>query len=289
MNFRRPFAAMLLASLLALPAPHASAQTLEPDRRPAGIEAGSGSASAPDWFEQLGDDGRSLLGAPLRWDSRTWKRVGLACGAVAILMAADGAARERLVTGPYRTPQNALDLVGPLGQEYSWAVLAGFYGAGRVTGNERAMAVAQDGLKASLIAAGIVTPAIQALAGRARPDTDGGGRTFLSGGSSFPSGHTTQAFALAGVIASHDARWWVDLVAYALASGVGWSRIANDAHFLSDVVAGALIGVSVGRAVVRMNDERRITIEPFVIEDGGGVVFRMDAGSLRGLFRRGRP
>lgn len=72
---------------------------------------------------------------------------------------------------------------------------------------------------------------------------------------SFPSGHTSTAFSLAAV-ADHHYGWKVGLPAYALASGIGLSRIESDRHHLSDVLAGATVGFIVGRTVARLDGER---------------------------------
>ena len=44
---------------------------------------------------------------------------------------------------------------------------------------------------------------------------------------------------------------------YGLAASVGFARMYQDNHWLSDVVASAAIGVSVGKAVVAINRQRR--------------------------------
>ncbi len=60
---------------------------------------------------------------------------------------------------------------------------------------------------------------------------------------SFPSGHTTASFALATAVAI---RWpAAGRIAFALAALVGLSRVAVGMHYPSDVLAGALVGVSV--------------------------------------------
>ena len=69
---------------------------------------------------------------------------------------------------------------------------------------------------------------------------------------SFPSGHTSQAFAMASV-AQHHYGWKIGVPAYALAGLMGASRIHEDKHWLSDVVAGAALGYIAGRTVVRVN------------------------------------
>ena len=58
---------------------------------------------------------------------------------------------------------------------------------------------------------------------------------------SFPSGHTATTFALAVVLAWHFPLWVLPLLALAVI--IGYSRVYVGVHFLSDVVAAALIGV----------------------------------------------
>src|SRR5204862_459002 len=74
---------------------------------------------------------------------------------------------------------------------------------------------------------------------------------------SFPSGHTTQAFTVASVISAHYDSPWIGAMAYTVASLVGYARHEHQAHWPSDIVAGAAIGIGVGRTVVRLNEENR--------------------------------
>lgn len=61
----------------------------------------------------------------------------------------------------------------------------------------------------------------------------------------FPSGHTTQAFAAATLFSDHFARhkWWLSALSYGTASSVGVLRILNNRHWISDVIAGAGLGI----------------------------------------------
>ena len=72
----------------------------------------------------------------------------------------------------------------------------------------------------------------------------------LSNSSSFPSGHTTTAFAIATVLvlALKNAKW--QLVILIIALGVGYSRIYLGQHFLGDVLAGIFIGTVSGLVCV---------------------------------------
>jgi undecaprenyl-diphosphatase len=101
---------------------------------------------------------------------------------------------------------------------------------------------------ASVALSGIAANVIKVIVGRGRPkllDQMGftGFQPFTLDGAfhSFPSGHTNTAFALAIAISFLIPRWRGGLLA--LASVVGFSRIAVDAHFLTDVIGGAALAV----------------------------------------------
>ena len=62
---------------------------------------------------------------------------------------------------------------------------------------------------------------------------------------SFPSGHTAQAFAAATFMAreyGHKSIWY-SIGAYTVATGVGAMRVMNNRHWMSDVLVGAGIGI----------------------------------------------
>ncbi|SEA47530.1 PAP2 superfamily protein [Arachidicoccus rhizosphaerae] len=62
---------------------------------------------------------------------------------------------------------------------------------------------------------------------------------------SFPSGHSLQVFATATMLSEEykDRFSWMPYAAYGFASGVGLLRIANNKHYLGDVLVGAGLGV----------------------------------------------
>ncbi|MDR3675244.1 MAG: phosphatase PAP2 family protein [Acidobacteriota bacterium] len=73
----------------------------------------------------------------------------------------------------------------------------------------------------------------------------------LAGHGSFPSGHTIAAFSIATVFARrYGSHRWVPWVAYGSAGLIGFSRITLQAHFPSDVFAGAAFGYVISRYVV---------------------------------------
>jgi membrane-associated phospholipid phosphatase len=147
------------------------------------------------------------------------------------------------------------------------------WGAGRVFDRPT---MADVGLHTteSMVAATVGVTVVKMLVGRARPSVSvehpndvGFGRGFTRGEEyrSFPSGHTATAFAVASALTAEvmrrdpGSRWAAGVPLYAAASMVGWSRMYDDRHWASDVVAGAGFGTVAGFAVVRYHHARAST------------------------------
>ncbi|HSM98626.1 MAG TPA: phosphatase PAP2 family protein [Gallionella sp.] len=224
-------------------------------------------------------DVKHVLTAPTRWQDQEWQNLGLAAvGVIGVAAIIDRPVRDEMRR---HAPNNNRFMlkVERFGAEYSIGVLGGFYLAG-VIGNETAADVARDGLAASIIASGMITPTLKFITGRARPRENAGIAKFhpfsigYSPNSSFPSGHTTQAFALASVIANHYEETWVTCASYSVAGLVGVARSYHDAHFASDVLSGALIGTLVGKSVVAHNKPqhaRNVVVLPEIAPGSVGV------------------
>ncbi|MEO8019610.1 MAG: phosphatase PAP2 family protein [Pseudomonadota bacterium] len=91
-------------------------------------------------------------------------------------------------------------------------------------------------------------------AGRDRPDATSDSNAWRSGGNSFPSMHTSAAFAIGTVFAESGNdryRWFRRALGYGVAAYTGYARLDHNAHWLSDTVAGAAIGISTARYVLR--------------------------------------
>ena len=158
---------------------------------------------------------------------------------------------------------------GTLGHPGALLIGAGTYAFGRISNHPTATDIGLHTTEAVLLASG-VTEVLKGVAGRERPSDDPTEpheflpfHGFLSHPhSSFPSGHTTAAFAFATSITEETARYWPHAVRFVAPAGygaatlVGLSRIYNNEHWASDVMMAAAVGTLSGFATVRFMHAR---------------------------------
>lgn len=101
-------------------------------------------------------------------------------------------------------------------------------------------------------AAGIAVQIVKYTAGRTRPELWLGPFQHVRAAStSFPSGHTVGAFALAGVLMLSSPSRTMRIAAFLLALSVAVSRVLAFRHWTSDVLASAAIGMILAAVAVR--------------------------------------
>lgn len=124
----------------------------------------------------------------------------------------------------------------------------------------------QSGVAHAAVA--LLANGLKHLIGRPRPRfTHSGGFQFWpswsSGLDSFPSGHTSASFAVATVLARYLPRTaWL---CYGIATWVAMSRIWRGSHFPTDILAGVILGVTVGMVASRPLHEWRESLGQAVL------------------------
>ncbi|MEW5913865.1 MAG: phosphatase PAP2 family protein [Thermodesulfobacteriota bacterium] len=117
---------------------------------------------------------------------------------------------------------------------------------------------------AAVVVSGLATQVFKHLVGRPRPRLhqpiwQGLMPTFDSDWHSFPSGHAATSFALAAVLASRYPDW--GFLFYGLAVFVACGRLLSGSHYLSDTLAGAVLGLMVGWLLAAWDRRRRRVAE----------------------------
>lgn len=187
----------------------------------------------------------------------------------------------------FRRSSTGVELIASPG---AYIIGGGLYAVGRLGHFDRVADLGWHGTEAVLFAQGI-TFVLKGAVGRGRPFLTNGedpgdyhmGKGFTSGNwSSFPSGHTSTAFAAAAAVTNETTRWWprsewvVGPIMYAGATAVGLSRMYHSRHWASDVALGAAIGTFSGRKVVQYahghpgNKLDRLMLRTSVVPDGHG-------------------
>lgn len=215
-------------------------------------------ATPPDFANPLSTIGH-VATSPLRWSGDEW----LIAGGVVAVGFASATLDDEVRAAMRRNNSGLNDGIREIGYDYGAPEFAGpaaigFYLVGAVTGNAW---IRGTGLMLieSMVTIGLVQIPARIIAGRARPRADEGNASFnLFKGAdqnhaSFISGHSAIAFAASTVLSRRIDNTWATIGLYTLASLTPWARLYEDDHWLSDTVAGSLLGFLIGSAVVEYN------------------------------------
>jgi hypothetical protein len=198
-------------------------------------------------------DGGAIATAPFRFEGRDWVETAVISGGIVFVGTRDDRVDAWVQNHRSKQTDDFARIVTPLGSWAAVGVSVVALGGGLVSHDKRLLDTGRDAVEAEILAAGITTPVLKYAVGRVRPGDGADADEFRpsSGNSSLPSGHATEAFAVASVLSARADGWVVPVLSYTLASCVGYARVHDRAHWASDVIAGGLIGTLIGRTIVR--------------------------------------
>jgi len=166
--------------------------------------------------------------------------------------------------------RDASPVITKMGSWGAWATAGLFLGVGLIGGDHRPV---ETGVLAAtaMMESSLLVWFLKGMSGRQRPSYAAGvdhwsgpagffkryQQGYEDAYDSFPGGHTIAAFSLATVVAmEYRETVWVPILSYAVATGVGLSRVTLSRHWLSDVLVGGVLGHLIGRLVVRNHRQR---------------------------------
>ncbi len=214
-------------------------------------------------ISQFGRESFLFIRQPFRWNGKDWLNVGILAAGTALLTLADQPLRN-VTQGKQRYFYSAPVEGGRIyGEWYSIGGVAGIFGLyGLIAGDTAAKKVSIELLQAGLYSEAVTT-VLKMVIGRARPYMNEGARSLHpfaginTDYNSFPSGHSTSAFALSTVMSRHAKSDIVKILAYIPAGLTLFSRIYQDKHWVSDELVGAGVGFFVGNWVVDLHESKR--------------------------------
>lgn len=220
------------------------------------------------YFKKYWTDTKAIVVSPVKWDSKDWTKLGVFVVTESGLSFADQSVKDFFQSHKNNTESFiSTHILEGFGAEHSFIVISGILTYGMLAKDKKYVSTALLAFE-SFALASLVTRIPKTLVGRERPDNaNGDGPYVINGplhGNSFPSGHTTASFAVASVIATQfrDSKW-IPVAAYSVAGLAGLSRIYDNKHWLTDVVAGATIGTLVGNLVSHRTSNSKLTVVPF--------------------------
>jgi membrane-associated phospholipid phosphatase len=221
------------------------------------------------YFVLLGSSLKQEFTKPFHMTKKDWKNFGIFTGGMVAISFAD----EPIQKAAFKLRQRNTGVNGvskfitKFGGLYEVGTLVGLGAYGYIFKNEKLKTTTLLATQ-SYITAAALESVLKFVSGRTRPSfynsdeeaeprftgpfsktaRDLNGRKVYS---SFPSGHTTVAFAAATVFASEYRNTVaVPIIAYTAASLIGISRITENKHWTTDVLVGAAIGYLSGKQVV---------------------------------------
>jgi membrane-associated phospholipid phosphatase len=224
----------------------------------------------------LGDvltDAKSYVTAPVRWDGSDWLFFGGSLAAIAVSHDFDDRVRDHFAPGGTAgvtgSDKNSLRDAIPAA-----SLVVGTWLISEMTDDSFGKTEAYTMLEAAGFSS-ITAEALKYAAGRERPDETTDSNDWRAGGSSFPSLHTSFAFAIGTVFAesgNDDDRWLRRALGYGMATATTYLRLHDNQHWLSDTVAGAALGIASGRFSTHRRLQRlhdwNLSIAP---AQGGGL------------------
>jgi hypothetical protein len=228
-------------------------------------------AADPSSMRGVIEDTKLYFTAPLRWDERDWLQFGGSLAAIGIAHEYDSTVRDHFVSDADSARKETNDLrdAAPLA-----AMVVGTWAAAALWDDRAGFEEGRVMLEAGALTA-LSTTLFKFAAGRRRPNETTQVDDWRSGGDSFPSMHVSTTFAVGTVLAesgNDEYRWLRRGIGYGFAAATAYARLDSNAHWLSDTVAGAALGIATAQFTMQRRDEHASRLALMVVPVEGGVV-----------------
>ncbi len=186
---------------------------------------------------------------PPRRRAVRWYHLGAGLGVIGLASLADETVRDELQANRTAGKDDVARVFRQMGEPEIYASIGlGTIAVGLISGDDR-ITRAGGRITGTLLVAGGAVTALKLVVGRMRPRHTDDAYRFrpFSGRDAWPSGHATMAFALAASVSDEVRSTPVTVALYGAAALTGWSRLNDNRHWLSDVLAGAAVGIATAK------------------------------------------
>lgn len=248
-----------------------------------------------DWdiIKSIPKDAWELIKAPAGWSKKEWI---IASGVVTmstLLMVGDKKVRTFFQNNKTELTKDIAYFAEKGGSQMQVG-LAASYLVGTILKNKK-LKKASVLAFSSLLISGVLVQGLKQVFARVRPYAAADQWEFKGPGlrsteyNSFPSGHTTAAFAVAASISTVYDSSLVKVLAYSAATLTGLSRIHDNKHWMSDVFMGAIIGTVSGIFITKRHmknsSKSRVKLNPAILnvnnQNAYGLSLSIDISSKK--------
>ena len=218
----------------------------------------AGACHSEDSVERsLLEDSKLYFTAPLHWDQDHWAYFAGTLATIAVAHEFDASVRHAFEPAGGHPldggdPNSTRDAIPAA------VLLAGTWVLGAVRHDTEQRGEAWSMAEAAGFSA-VDSFVLKYAAGRLRPNETVHVDSWREGGDSFPSMHSSLAFAIGTVLAESgddEHRWMRRVIGYGVAGATAYARLHDNVHWFSDVVAGAAIGMASAKFVINRDAER---------------------------------
>ena len=222
------------------------------------------------------DTGRYLT-APLHWDEGNWSQFAVSVAAIAVAHEYDDNVRNHFAANATVSSTTSTRDTHDLRDEMpTFAMLGGTWALAALLGDRDGYSEGRAMLESGGLTV-LSTTLLKYAAGRRRPNETSSVDDWRNSGASFPSMHSSTAFAVGTVLAesgNDNDRWTRRAIGYGLALATSYARVHGNAHWLSDTVAGAALGIATAQFTMDRRDERRLNLSTTIVPlQGGAMLF----------------
>jgi hypothetical protein len=213
-------------------------------------------------FTQFGSETDSFMSKPYHWKADDYLKIGAIAAGTYALTFIDEEIQKKLLQNQKYAYTAPFEFGRMWGDFYSTVFFTTVFGLNGWLGkNEKSKKIAFEVVQATLYSE-MITQFSKVVVGRERPfGAEGNDKfypfTFINNKyNSFPSGHSTNAFAISTVLARNTDNTWLKVLAYTPAALTVASRVYQNQHWASDCLAGAAIGYFTGNWIVDQHEKK---------------------------------
>jgi len=230
------------------------------------------------------EDGKELITSPLHWESSDWLTFSGIVGGTLLTSTIDMKIKDIVMANNYKfnLPMKIGKWTGePIA---TFSIASGFYLYGTAFNNNSAKRIGFE-VAESFFYAGTIDFLLKISLGRYRPYANKGNGSFQPfsilnySTHSFPSGHSTVAFSLSTILASHTENYLLKILIYTPAILTLTQRVYENQHWTSDVFTGAALGFLIGKFIVNQHnstDDEKFKCNLYLTPNGNiGFLIRL--------------